>query len=293
MDKKKLLKITERITEFPTLPTVIARVMQIMDDPKSSAADLTSIIQLDQAMMFRILKMANSAYYGFPRAIATVTESIVLLGFTTVRNIILTTMIYQFDQLWNRQQDVKPGAMAFDQMEEWHHAVATAIATRELISLQHLGALENFAYLAGLMHDIGKILFFQYMPEDYKPVLQAFRKKKQALWQLEEDMLGADHSRVGAWIVDKWNLPEDIVVPISNHHTPERSQDHQELTWALYWGNHIAYEALGDQPHEPEPQLWRQQLESMMDVSPEKQEALIVKIREEVDHIKSYMELSQ
>ncbi len=292
MDKKKLLKITERITEFPTLPTVIARVMQIMDDPKSSAADLTNIIQLDQAMMFRILKMANSAYYGFPRAIATVTESIVLLGFTTVRNIILTTMIYQFDQLWNRNQEVKAGVLAFDQNEEWHHAVATAIATRELINLQQLGALENSGYLAGLMHDIGKILFFQYMPEDYKLVLQAYRKKKQPLWQLEQEMLGADHGQVGSWIVDKWNLPEDIVVPISNHHQPENSKDHQELTWDLYWANLIAYEALGDRFHEAEPEGWRQQMERMIDLGPDRLDALIVNIRQEVEHIKSYMELA-
>ena len=116
MDKKKLLRITERISEFPTLPSVIARVMQVMDDPNSSASDLTDLIKLDQAMMFRILKMANSAYYGFPRSIATVTESIVLLGFTTVRNIILTTMMYKFDQLWKSGQGKGSGRESyFDQ----------------------------------------------------------------------------------------------------------------------------------------------------------------------------------
>jgi HD-like signal output (HDOD) protein len=97
---------------------------------------------------------------------------------------------------------------------------------------------------------------------------------------------------VGSWIVDKWNLPEDIVVPISNHHQPENSKDHQELTWDLYWANLIAYEALGDRFHEAEPEGWRQQMERMIDLGPDRLDALIVNIRQEVEHIKSYMELA-
>lgn len=292
MDKKRLLKITERISDFPTLPGVIARVMQVMDDPNSSASDLTDLIKLDQAMMFRILKMANSAYYGFPRSIATITESIVLLGFTTVRNIILTTMMYQFDQLWKSGQGKSPGRESyFDQKKEWAHAVATAIASRELIILQHQMALENFGYLAGLMHDIGKVLFFQYMQEEYQPVLKVYSCHQRPLWELELKMIGAHHGQVGSWIVDRWNLPEDIVAPIANHHSPEIARDHLELTWALHFADYIAHEALQDKSFKLEDPGWQTRLENFISIDREGQTKLIEKVREELQLIESYMEL--
>lgn len=292
MEKKRILKITERISEFPTLPNVIARVMQVMDDPKSSAADLTELIQLDQSMMFRILKMANSAYYGFPRAIATVTESIVLLGFTTVRNIILTTMMYKFDQLWSfNQPENKNQNLHFNQKNEWTHSVATAIATRELIMRQHQVALENFAYLAGLMHDIGKVLFYQFMHDEYQAVLTAYHKQKRPLWDLEKEMIGAHHGQVGSWIVDRWNLPEDIVTPIAYHHYPEKAKDHQELTWALHFADYIAIEALGPKRRVIDS-TWKKRLQQYLSLDEHELEGLIGKIREELEHVESFMELN-
>jgi HD-like signal output (HDOD) protein len=218
--------------------------MQELNNPYSSAEDITEIISSDPAMTFRILKMANSAYYGFPRSITTVTESIVLMGFSTVRNLMLTTMMYQFNEMTLPAQLKKAGkrdAVKFDRKAEWRHSVATAIATREIILQHRQDAWEHLGYLAGLMHDIGKIFFCSYLPDDYRLVQeQASARDSLEFSRQEEEIIGAHHGQVGAWIVDRWNLPKEIVEPISLHHFPEKAKEEKELTQMLYLGNLLA-----------------------------------------------------
>jgi putative nucleotidyltransferase with HDIG domain len=262
----KLKRVIQSISDFPTLPSVVAKVMQILNDPYSSASDLTEIISIDQAMTFRILKMANSAFYGFPRAVATVTESIVLLGFATVRNLILTTMMFNFDQMWAEKNRAKPGFKKshFNQRQIWKHSVATAIMTRQLLTSQAMGHLEHVGFLAGLMHDVGKILFYHYFHDQYFEVLNKKPDDGRALSRLETEMIGAHHGQVGGWIVDRWNLPEEIVTPIIFHHFPEEAKEKKELTNVVYIANRMAHATLdetfrGDQAsREGAAQWWNQ-----------------------------------
>jgi putative nucleotidyltransferase with HDIG domain len=236
-------KLAQSISEFPTLPAIVARVIQELNNPYSSAADITDIISADPAMTFRILKMANSAYYGFPRSITTVTESIVLLGFSIVRNLMLTTLMYQFNEMTLPAHFKKSGKrnfVAVDRQEEWRHSVATAIATREIILQRHQEAWEHLGYLAGLMHDIGKSFFCHYMPDEYREVMLHAVQDNQALAKWEEEIIGADHGQVGAWIVDRWNLPKEIVEPIACHHCPKKAKTDKELTAILHVGDLLA-----------------------------------------------------
>jgi HD-like signal output (HDOD) protein len=236
-------KLAQNISEFPTLPVILARVVQELNNPYSSAGDITDIISSDPAMTFRILKMANSAYYGFPRSITTVTESIVLMGFSTVRNLMLTTMMYQFNEMTLPAQLKKAGRqnpIKFDRQAEWRHSVATAIATREIILQRRQETWEHLGYLAGLMHDIGKIFFCSYLPEEYRRVREGASRDEAEISLREEEIMGAHHGQVGAWIVDRWNLPKEIVEPIALHHFPEKAKAEKELTQMLFLGNLLA-----------------------------------------------------
>jgi HD-like signal output (HDOD) protein len=247
-------QLAQNISEFPTLPTIVARVIQELNNPYSSAEDVTGIISSDPAMTFRILKIANSAYYGFPRAITTVTESIVLLGFSTVRSLVLTTMMYQFNEMILPAQIKKSGKrapLAFNRTEAWWHSVATAVATREIILARRQEAREHLGYLAGLMHDIGIMFFCHYMPEAYAKVQARLGKNETALSGIEEEIIGAHHGQVGAWIVDRWNLPKEIVEPIALHHFPEKGKDEKELTISLHVGDMLA--RLIQSPESPRP----------------------------------------
>lgn len=243
MKSTQVQQLAQTISEFPTLPTIVARVIQELNDPYSSAEDVTGIISSDPAMTFRILKIANSAYYGFPRAITTITESIVLLGFSTVRNLVLTTLMYQFNEMIVPAQVKKSGRrppLAFNRTEAWWHSAATAIATREIILKRRQEAREHLGYLAGLMHDIGIMFFCHYLPEAYEKVQASRGKNDAALSRLEEEIIGAHHGQVGAWIVDRWNLPKEIVEPIALHHFPEQAKDEKELTITLHLGDMLA-----------------------------------------------------
>jgi len=238
--------IIRGIGEFPTLPAVVARVIQELNNPYSSAANLTDIISVDQAMTFRILKMANSAYYGFPRTIATVTESIVLLGFSTVRNLMLTTMMYSFNEMTTGRGRRGRPAFEFDHQEEWKHSLAAAIAARELMLQRRQEASEHLGYLAGLMHDIGKKLFYHYLPKEYADVLSRKAKDGEELSRMEQKLMGTHHGQVGAWIVDQWKLPQEIVEPIALHHFPGEAKEQKELAAVVYAANKLARVARQD-----------------------------------------------
>ncbi|MCD4813463.1 HDOD domain-containing protein [bacterium] len=293
MEQDKLKKVIQSISDVPTLPTVVARVMQILNDPYSSASDLTEVVSVDQAMTFRILKMANSAFYGFPRAVSTVTESVVLLGFSTVRNLILTTMMYNFDQIWNEKTKVKKSdqKIFFNQRQEWKHAVATAIMTRELLVSQQLKSLEQVGFLAGLMHDVGKTLFYHYFHDEYYAVLKNGVVEGRELCRREERKMGAHHGQVGAWIVDRWNLPEEIVTPIACHHFPEEAKEQKELTNVLYIANRMACATLKENSqedilHSDEiiTQWWNQ-----LGLEQKQIEKMEEKLRQELEEIESFM----
>jgi HD-like signal output (HDOD) protein len=290
MHPNRLREIIEQINDLPTLPDVLARVMEVLDNPYSSASDLTSLIKLDQAMMFRILKMANSAYYGFPRTIATVTESIVVLGFSTVRNLLLTTMMYNFDQLWsNGEKSGGKKIPIFNHVTAWKHSVTTAIACREIIRLQHQDLLEKFGYLAGLMHDVGKILFMRAFNQEYSHLLEEQVGSGKDLFLLENEILGANHGQVGAWMVDKWNLPKEIVEPIAYHHFPHEAKKYKPLTLILYHANRLAH-AAAEHKSSGNPKLPETICLEFKDIiGPEFLPELIGKINQELQHIEAFM----
>lgn len=297
MKTNQLKHVIQSIGDIPTLPSVVARVMQVLSDPYSSASDLTEIISVDQAMTFRILKMANSAFYGFPRSVSSVTEAIVLLGFTTVRNLILTTMMYNFDQLWKPREKPWPAGSlgSFNQRQEWKHSVATAIMTRELVSGQQLSAQENLGFLAGLMHDVGKVLFYHYFPKEYSAVLQQDSGDQRSLCQREEEAMGAHHGQIGAWMVDRWNLPAEIVTPIACHHAPEEAKEQKTLTQLLYMANHLAHATLQDASGN-EAQRWPTQpgtihIWEQLGLAPEQIQGMEQALLRELQEIEKFMQV--
>jgi HD-like signal output (HDOD) protein len=288
MPAEKVDEMLHLIEEFPTLPSVVARVVEVLDNPYSSAGDLTEIVKLDQAMMLRLLKMANSAYYGFPRAISTVTESIVLLGFATVRNLILTTTIYNFDQLWLKPRG-KGRKPLFSQRAQWKHAVATAIAAREILLTQHREGMEHIGYLAGLLHDVGKLLLAQHYYETYEKVLAARHSVPEAAAAQERELLGVDHGAIAGRLVDHWNLPAGIVAPITFHHFPEEASEQKELTRVVQVADRLAHWVMSDPESSQAANYAGWLREQQNEIQWQGVEDLKKNILSEVVHIESYL----
>ena len=215
---QKIKRITESIISLPTLPTVVSKMIQLVDNPKTSAASLARLIYTDQALTARILKLANSAYYGFPREIATVNIAIVVLGFNTVKEMGLSLSVLEV---------FKGGGndAAFDVSRFWQHSIACGSASR-MIARRFRRHLSGEAFVAGLLHDIGKVVLRQYMQGEFAAIIERATRDAATLDEIEKETVGATHSQIGAWLAEKWNLPRIIVDSINYHHAPwEAKQD--------------------------------------------------------------------
>ncbi len=204
--------ITEKIIGLPTLPTVISKMIELVDNPKTSATSLAKLISTDQALTAKILKISNSAYYGFSREISTVDIAIVVMGFNAVKEMGLSLSVLDvFKDLSNVGH--------FDVSQYWQHSVACGVASKMMAS-KYKKDIAGEAFVAGLLHDIGKIIVNQYMHNEFVTIISRVAKNKESLDSVETDVLGTHHGQIGSWLVDKWRLPVIISKAIKYHHSP-------------------------------------------------------------------------
>jgi putative nucleotidyltransferase with HDIG domain len=234
IDKDRLKRITQTIINLPTLPTVVAKMVELIDDPKSSARSLSRIVKTDQVLTTRILKLANSAYYGFPNPICSINLAIVVLGFETIKNLGLSVAVI------SRFARAFKGEEILDYTRFWEHAVGVAIATRMLARMHGFRASENEAFVAGLIHDIGKVILSQYQTENYSDCLRAVVREKILLVRAEETVFGVNHAEIGGWLAKRWNLPEILVEAIRLHHVPLTAKIRPELPALVHFGDILA-----------------------------------------------------
>ena len=228
--EKRIQTIIQGILDLPSLPTVVAKIVELVDNPKTNARTLARLISSDPALTARILKLANSSYYGFPRRIGTINLAIVVLGFNSVRDLAVSASIV--DRL-----NLEPGNHRFDMSGFWDHSLGVAIAARMLLKLGSARVIGE-AFVAGLLHDIGRLVIVRYMPAEYARISALVRNGGVALWEAERQVLMMDHAQIGALLCRYWHLPENLCEAISWHHNP-LGQEKPELLTALV---HVADE---------------------------------------------------
>lgn len=209
----EMQKALTRFKDLPTLPDVVARVMQIVSNPLTTAEDLNQVISLDQALTFKVLRLANSAYYGFPKEITNITQAVTILGFNTIRNLALSVSVH-------KMLFVETDRGLFSYRDFWKHCVAVAVCSRVLARRVGYKSEEN-AFTAGLLHDIGKSMLERVDHAAFVACIQASRTEKRALWELEQERLGVDHAALGGRLAELWNLPHDLRQAIEKHPNPE------------------------------------------------------------------------
>ncbi|MDP7033351.1 MAG: HDOD domain-containing protein [Planctomycetota bacterium] len=234
-DQSRILREIQRIPDLPTLPTVAQRINEAMQDPTTSAQDIGEIISHDPSLSAKTLKIVNSAFYGFPKQITSVTRSIVILGFNKVKSIALTTAI-----IGGLKRTSNNG---FDFYQFWEHSLAVAIAAER--SAHELGLkVEEDAFVAGLLHDIGKVVISQFLEKEFSEITELVIKDDLTMAQAEMEIMGVDHSRIGKWLAERWNFPQNIIVPIWRHHKPDLATEARELTHVVHLADLIV-RALG------------------------------------------------
>ena len=237
--QQRLRKITQSIIGLPTLPTVITQMIGLIDNPQTSARDVSRLISTDQALTAKILKLANSAFYGFPREISTVNHAVVVLGFETVKSLGLSVSVLErFASGGSSSQ--------FDRQRFWEHSIGCGVAARMLAARLRY-RVQGEAFAAGILHDIGKLILSQYFAEEFGEIMAVVDEQDVYIGKAEEAVLGVTHAEVGSWLAERWNLPGQLVDSIALHHAPGRAERGPELPSLVHLADFLCRrERIGD-----------------------------------------------
>lgn len=212
MTDTKLSAIIRQVNTFPALPATVNKVMAVTGNPESTAEELMQAILPDQSMCATILKIANSAFFGLPRQVSTLEKAVVVLGFDEVRNIILGKAVFtSFQKL---QKLNKEDANLF-----WEHCFTCGIAAK--IIAEHLGYPPSELFIAGLIHDIGKLAMLMSFPHDYLLMIELSKPHQFRSVSTERETYSVSHDEIAMHILKRWLFPEKLVTAIGYHHQPE------------------------------------------------------------------------
>lgn len=220
------------ISHIATLPEITLRIVELVENPKSTAQDLHKVISHDPALCSRILKVVNSSFYGLPGQIGSINRAIVMLGLNAVKNIAIAASLAKLF----RGGDLTP---TFSARTLWLHSVSTAAASKLLTD--KLGfAFSDEAFLSGLIHDIGLMVEMQFDRNRLVEALQKVSVNAEGvptgdLLQAEEEVFGANHQHFGAALCDKWKFPKNFTHVTGFHHRPmELPADNRTVASVVY-----------------------------------------------------------
>ena len=217
---RRLNLIEKYISRMPSLSTTVTKVLEICNSPNASPNDLNRVICLDPVLTGKVLKLINSAYYSLVDQVTSVTRGIILLGINTVKNLVISTAVLETAK-GNRGH-----FQALSMDDFWAHSICVGVTAKSLAQIKNLPpALREEYFLAGLLHDLGKIPLNNRFPKEYGQALQLAREKDAPLRWAEDMTFGIDHCVVGRMIAEKWNLSGALHDSICHHHSPEEARD--------------------------------------------------------------------
>ncbi|MBN1131291.1 MAG: HDOD domain-containing protein [Chitinispirillaceae bacterium] len=249
-------RVIENIDSLPSLPAIVTKLLEVVNSPETSADDATRLIEKDPALTSKFIRLANSAFYGMPRAVSSVSSAVVILGFNVIRSVVLSASVMKMFS--DRQQQ------SIDKDLFWKHSIATALAAKEVV--RHLMGFKLFdpesMFCAGILHDIGKLIFDEFVHQDYKATCESAKNAGISLIEAESRTLGINHAEIGRILADKWALPLDLENVIVHHHEPEQAGELTEPVTIVHIANVIAHEIGADMwEREARSAFWRPGLE--------------------------------
>jgi HD-like signal output (HDOD) protein len=196
---------------IPTLPIFVQQLTETLEEDFFTAQDLERIISQDAALSARILRIANSALFGLPAMVGTLSHAIVLLGTKFIH--VLALSIPLIDSVMYKKSG---GPIQWESY--WTHSFACAWACSNSVKAGYCSGTKEEAFICGLLHDIGKPILWTYLSDGYREVIKRIEEGECELVEVEKEILGIDHAEVGGELTNLWNFPETISVAIASHH---------------------------------------------------------------------------
>lgn len=212
MEKEKILaKLFSGNKQLPTLPVIFGQLTQMLDNPFTSNRKISELVMKDQSMVAKILKLSNSAMYSKRQEITNLANAITFLGTAILRNLVLQiSMVRIFDFKDDEIPDFSINTF-------WEHSLGVAYFTEIVVKKLGLPINDNY-YVGGLLHDIGKLVIYQFYPNEFKTIIKKQINEDIVDYQAEESILGVNHQEIGAYLAEKWKFKEEILNTICDHH---------------------------------------------------------------------------
>ena len=222
------LNIIAKVESFPSLPGATTKLLSLLDDSNAAVAEIEEILRMDPGLTANVLKLSNSAYFGFPSEIGSVHKAIVLLGAKRLMQLVMTSCVNSVMNKSVPGYDLSPGEM-------WRHSIAVSVAAEGLI--KELNAPEaDEIFTAALLHDVGKLVLGEFVKDDIKKI-EKIASKDVSFEAAEQIALGTDHAEIGAKILENWGLPKEVVSAVRWHHDPDAADETSTLIDIVHVAN--------------------------------------------------------
>lgn len=211
MTESKVNIIINKVKRLPTLPAVANKVTRLIKDPTCTAIKVSEVIDKDQSLTTRVLRLVNSAFYSLYTEVTNVRHAVALLGFKTISQMVISISVF----------DVFKGGQGkeFNREGFWKHSIGCAVVSQMIAQRAHYPKADD-CFTAGLMHDIGKVVLDQYLHEEMTKVIQLIQEKEIYFADAEKEIMELNHADVGGQVMKNWNIPLPITVAVKHHHQP-------------------------------------------------------------------------
>lgn len=225
-----LKKIVMLTGDLPTIPYTSQAVLQKLSDPEATPKDIENIILRDPSLAARILKLANSPFYAQARTIKTISEATAIIGFNTLRSLVIASAVREMFKVFGLVERLL-----------WEHSVAVGFITRFIASKRYVKASEEF-FIAGLLHDIGKIVLQIKVPDRMAQIIEElYEDGREESTTLEMKVFGFNHAHVGQLVARKWLFSEEIEEAIGYHHWPGRARLNTMMCYTVNLANIMSH----------------------------------------------------
>jgi len=228
MRTKNLDSFTQNIEQIPTLQIVSKKIMSLLSDEDISLKRIADLIETDQSMTTKILKVANSAFYGTLNKVSSVDNALVILGIEEVKGILMTFSIYNFFSASEND--------GFDRSQFWKHAIISSQVARYLGQYFNIGK-DDTLFLSGLIHDMGKAVLDQYFHEEFLQIIEYISSNNESFSKGEKEILGITHYQVAAKLLQQWKFPEKVIMQVFYHHAPWQDKNYVSGSIITYLAN--------------------------------------------------------